>query len=111
MNHSFRSEIILSVNRALLGEVFPALVGVCCSIEGEGGFDLTFFVDAEPTALVEEDISCIETDVIADFSDSVEVSHRIEVSTKPGLPTSSSFWIFLRRYDRSPSDAVTKSDG
>jgi len=96
MSDSVLSSIVLSVNRALLGEVFPELVSVSCLIVHEKKFELIFHVDSVlPDAKV-EDISCIETEVIADVPGDVEISHRIVVSHRADLPPGG-FWIFLKK--------------
>lgn len=97
MNENLRSDIVLSVNRALLGEVFPELVAVSCEVEDERKFELTFFVDSELPAFKVEDISCIETEVIADFPSNFEISHKVVNSRQASLPASDAFWIFLRK--------------
>ncbi len=96
MRMTFRSKIILSVNRALLGEVFRDLAGVSCVIDSDTSFGLTFFVAREVDESTEEDVSCIETEVMADFPANVRISHSIE-SGRPALPTTDAFWIFLRK--------------
>jgi hypothetical protein len=96
MSDNVRSSIVLSVNRALIGEAFPELVAVSCVIVSGSQFELIFHVDsALPDARV-EDVSCIETEVIADFPSDVRISHRIVVSHRADLPPDG-FWIFLRR--------------
>jgi len=97
MNESLRSRVILSVNRALLGEVFRELVAVSCELESEKSFKLTFFVDSDLPGFMEEEISCIETEVIADFPSSFEISHEVRISRQPRLTPSEEFWIFLRK--------------
>jgi len=99
MIEKLQSKIILSVNRALLGEIFPELVAVSCDIESEKKFKLNFFVDSKLSTLKAEDISCIETEVIADFPSSFEISHEIIISNHASLMTCDSFWIFLRKND------------
>lgn len=96
MNGNLRSEIVLSVNRALLGEVFPELVGVSCHVVAERQFELTFFVESEPQEQLVEDVSCIETEVIADFPNDFGITHEILVSRNPKLEQSD-FWIFRRK--------------
>lgn len=96
MIDSLRSEIVLSVNRALVGEVFPELVAVSCHIVAERQFVLTFFVESEPSDPMIEDISCIETEIIADFPSNFEITHEIKVSRHVKLEVDS-FWIFLKK--------------
>jgi hypothetical protein len=97
MSDKLRSDIILSANRALLGEVFPELVAVSCAIVSESKFDLTFFVDSSRPDSLDQSISCIEAEVIADFSGDFEISHKIVLSKNADLPSSNAFWIFLRK--------------
>ena len=97
MNSSLRSDVILSVSKALLGEVFPELVAVSCEVDGESKFQLTFFVDSALPASRAEDISCIETEVLADFPSNFDISHKVVVSRQASLPARDAFWIFLRK--------------
>lgn len=96
MNESLRSNIVLSVNRALIGEVFPELFAISCEIYGEKKFELTFFLESEPPVFNEE-ISFIETEVIADFPENFEISHRVMNSKQACLPAPDAFWVFLRK--------------
>lgn len=96
MSEILRSDIVLSVTRALLGEVFRELVAVSCELVNEEHFELIFFVDSVLSPSVIEDVSCIEAEVMADFPDDVEISHRIVVSDHP-LLSPSGFLIFLRK--------------
>lgn len=97
MSDTLRTAVILSVNRALLGEVFPELVAVACEIANEWKFRLVFVVDSKLVDFKSEELSCIETEVIADFSSDFEISHEVIRSRKVSLPTSDAFWIFLRK--------------
>lgn len=101
MGRSLRADIILSVNRALLGEVFPELVAVACQPQGATAFELVFFVDAPLREAWIEDIGCIETEVIADFPDHVAVSHRI-VQAAHAAVAGDGFLIFLRKPHPQP---------
>lgn len=96
MTDNVRSGIVLSVNRALVGEVFPELIGVSCVIVSGKQFELFFHVDAILPDGKVEDVSCIATEVIADFPSDVEIPHRIVVSHRAELPPGG-FWIFLRK--------------
>lgn len=94
---NLRSEIVLSVSRALLGEVFPELIAVAGRIDTDRKFELIFFVDAVLSDSQAEDVACVETEVIADFPDDFEISHTILVAQQVGLPASDAFWIFQRK--------------
>lgn len=97
MSDTLRTAVILSVNRALLGEVFPELVAVACQIASERSFKLTFVVDSKLVGFRAGELSCIETEVIADFPSDFEISHEVISSSKASLSTSGAFWIFLRK--------------
>ncbi len=97
MSENLRSDIVLSVNRALLGEVFSELVAVSCKVENERRFELTFFVDSEVSDALSEDISCIETEIIADFPVGFEISHKVVRAKRASLLTPDAFWIFLSK--------------
>lgn len=99
MSNNLRSDIILSVNRALLGEIFPELVAVSCNVEKEGRFELVFIVDSTPSDSIVEGISCVETEVLADFPENFEISHKIVLSKQATLDAPGAFWIFLRKQD------------
>lgn len=97
MSDNLRSDIILSVNRALLGEIFPELVAVSCKVESESKFELTFFVDSVIPSSRVEDISCIETEILADFPENFIISYKIVISERTSPPALGAFWIFLRK--------------
>lgn len=96
MNNDLRSKIILSANRALLGEVFESLFAVACNVVGNREFELTFFVDLIDLKSREEIISSIETEIISDFPDYFKITSRVAVADDAGLSGENSFWIFLR---------------
>ena len=94
MNSSLRSDIVLSVSKALPGEVFPEIVAVSCEVGGESKLQLTFFVDSALPAFKAEDISCIEAEVLTDFPSNFDISHKVVVSRQASLPARDAFWIF-----------------
>jgi hypothetical protein len=96
MSHDLRSAIVLSVNRALLGEVFAELVAVACVVADERRFELVFCVDCPLSDALADAVSCIETEVVADFPADYAISHRIVASGHAELPPGG-FWIFLRK--------------
>lgn len=67
----------LSIQSALVGEITPNIRRVIVNII-EKKIKLFFFLDGEITEDMEEDISCIETEVIADF----EQDYTIETMIK-----------------------------
>jgi hypothetical protein len=95
MSESIRQKIILSINRALLGEVFPRLMAVACKIYEEKKFELIFFVSEPLDAEEVEAMSCVETEVIADFDADYDISHSISVSSFDEID-GFDFLVFLR---------------
>ena len=91
-----RTKIILSVNRALLGEVFCQLRAVACEVSSEKEFELVFFVTCPINEEQIEALSCIETEVIADFPDSFDITHSIVTSVEVDV-SSDGFLIFLKK--------------
>lgn len=99
MTNNFRVEIFISVSRALIGEVFPSLVAVCAYITGPDDFTLHFFIDRETDEDIEDAVSCIETEVIADFARQINVKVEIRTAERPQLPEKDAFWIFYRKLE------------
>ncbi|MBK0026239.1 hypothetical protein IAE57_08680 [Stenotrophomonas sp. S48] len=99
MANSFREEISLSVSRALIGEVFPSLVAVCVFVTGPDDLTLYFFLDRQVDDHIEDAISCIETEVIADFARQISIEIDIRTAERPQLPEKDAFWIFYRRLE------------
>lgn len=99
MTSNFRVEIFISVSRALIGEVFPSLVAVCAYITGPDDFTLHFFIDREADEDLEDAISCIETEVIADLAHQINVNVEIRTAGRPQLPEKDAFWIFHRKLE------------
>ena len=71
-----RMPVLLSLQRALLGEVFPALVAVCVSWS-ERAIRIRWFVDPPISDDNRESVSSVETEVLADFPVGVLVESEI----------------------------------
>jgi len=63
-----RNSVILSVQRALLGEVSPALRGVTVGWD-EKSITILCYYDRKISPEEREAMSCVETEVMADFPD------------------------------------------
>jgi hypothetical protein len=92
-----RVQIVCSVARALLGEVFPALRAVVCRVRGEEAFDLLFIVhgaiDSE-----EESPNVVHTEVLADFPATFDIGLSVvQVDAPARIPSGYDFAIFQRR--------------
>lgn len=98
MSESARSKIILSINRALLGEVFPRLMAVACKLYEGKRFEIIFFVSDVPEAEEIEAMSCVEAEVIADFDSDYDISHSVSVCSFNEI-NGFDFLVFLRARD------------
>lgn len=91
-------EIRLSVMRALWGEVFPQLRAVVCRIEGPKEFAIEFFVDGVVTDEMVESLSCVETEVIADFPDDFQIGHKVvRLDVPERIPEGNGLLVYLRK--------------
>jgi hypothetical protein len=91
-----RSRALLSIQRALLGEVFPALRAV--TIEWQP--DLVKFYAYVDGAISDEDaesMSCVSAEVAADFSASADVDHEVIRLDAPRPIGDARTWVFKRR--------------
>lgn len=95
MPNNLISRIIMSVNRALLGQAFPCLVAIECKVYEEKKFEIVFILSTPPQDDDIEVMSCIETEVIADFEADYIISHSALVSSSEELRQFDSL-IFLR---------------
>jgi hypothetical protein len=92
-----RAQIVCSVARALLGEVFPALRAVVCRVQGDQAFELRFVVDG-PIDPEEEAPSVVHAEVLADFPPAFGIGCVVTRMDAPGrIPDDYDFAIFMRR--------------
>lgn len=70
-------DLKLSIQRALLGEITPNIRCVIVNIISKK-IELFFFIDGKVTEDDEENISGIETEVIADFEDDFDIETSIK---------------------------------
>jgi len=90
--------IRLSIIRALWGEVFPQTRAVVCRSDGRREFTIEFYMDGAIADAVFESASCVETEVIAAFSDDFTVGHEVIRLDHPApIPTAGKLLIFLRK--------------
>jgi hypothetical protein len=90
--------IRLSVMRALWGEVFPQTRAVLCRRDGPNAFTIELYVDGAPSDDLVDSASCVESEVIADFSEDFAISHQVIRVDAPGvIPTDNRLLVFVRR--------------
>jgi hypothetical protein len=94
---TLRNKVLLSLQRALLGEVSAFLRGVTCSWDNNQIRILCLF-DGEISDDDQESMDCIETEVMADFSD-ITVSLKSIRLDYPELLNSQTLtdWVYRRK--------------
>ena len=91
-----RQRILLSLQRALLGEVFPALRGVTVGWD-EGMIRIVCYIDGPISPIDEERLSGVETEVLADFSEDYEVRLDTIRCDEPANMPFLQAWAYRRR--------------
>jgi hypothetical protein len=87
----------LSVQRALVGRVSPALEGACVSLDGNQ-ITLTWYVAPGLTEDERDDLSAAGSEVIADFPDDYRIDECfIDVNNRDTLLKTVGHWVFLQR--------------
>jgi hypothetical protein len=96
MNPPTRAELLLSLQRALLGEVSPALRGVSPRLGGEG-LEIWFYLDGPVSGEDRESASCVTSEVAADFPVLSRVEERVERVDAPARLPPETLWAYRRR--------------
>lgn len=86
----------LSLQRALLGEVTPNLIAVTAGFKDSKILIRAYF-DAEAAASELESVSCVGTEVIADFPDCNDIEEHAVTVSREGEMEMLDFWAFLRK--------------
>mgnify|MGYP000991019378 CR=1 FL=1 len=94
MNDTRRATVLLSTQRALLGEVTTNLVAVAVAWS-DASIQIDFFFGLPPDDLDKESADCVVTELIADFPE-----YEVTLTTKLwdaayALPDGG-VWVFLR---------------
>jgi hypothetical protein len=95
-------DLILSVNRALLGEVSCAVRQVDATIEGKI-IRLRFVFDGVISDDDKESASCVATEVIADYPDGYKIYQEcVQMDAPRKIPSPGEGWraIFARKESR-----------
>jgi hypothetical protein len=91
-----RPRILLAVQRALLGEVFPAVRGVTVGWN-DHTIRILCYIDGPVSPTDQERLSCVESEVMADFSDDYEVRLDTVRCDAPADMTPLQAWAYRRR--------------
>ncbi|QIB08189.1 hypothetical protein GZ982_26825 [Pseudomonas fluorescens] len=86
----------LSVQRALLGEVSKTLRAVILSVADQA-LDIRFYFDGEIEEDDIESVSCVETEILADYDESFKVVVRCVRLDAPEPIADDGIWVFRRR--------------
>ncbi|MGJ4947825.1 hypothetical protein [Bradyrhizobium sp. HKCCYLS20291] len=81
-----RSSILVSVNRALLGEVSASLREVRYALS-DGNIDIFCVFDGEISEDDQESMSCVATEVMADFPDVTVQEHCLRIDAPERIPS------------------------
>ncbi len=90
-----RAEVLLSIQRALLGEVTPAMRAVTVQFD-EGSVRILFYFDGDFSDVDREAASRVETEVMADMSDPSSVSSACRRIDPPSRIEDAGTWVFAR---------------
>jgi hypothetical protein len=91
----FRNEVILSFNRALVGEVLPELIGVTISWTN-GQIRAVFYYDRPLDDDLIENCEEIETEVLADF-EGIDIDVQPVWAPEKSALQPLQLWVFLRK--------------
>lgn len=86
----------LSIQRAMLGEVSAKLRAVTFTVS-RTCLDIKFYFDGVVDDDDLESVSCIETEVLADYEEEYKVSARCLRVDMPSPIDDSGVWVFRRR--------------
>jgi hypothetical protein len=94
---SLRPRILLSVQRALLGEISTFLRGITCEWD-ETKITINCYFDGDPSEADQESMDTVAAEVTADFPNhAVEIEYFRVDAPKP-LPTAPhSTWVYRRK--------------
>lgn len=100
-----KCEVLLSLQRALLGEVGSNLRAVTVTYSGTTiHFDA--FVDGEVTDEEREAMSLVETEVMADFPSTDKITHQVMRLDTPNLIPQDRTWVYYRKEPLLPPDEL-----
>lgn len=100
-DHEIRIRTLLSVQRALLGMIYPAIRGISVWNEGLGGLIITMYLDRKPKASDREILSEIVTEVMADLDFLAVVSECVNAGKKKLTTTEKgAVWVYKRKEDK-----------
>ena len=89
-------DVRLSIQRALLGEIASELRVVAFSIKNKV-LEFRYYFDGEISEENLESVSCIETEVLADFDDNLDLTSLCLRRDAPESIDDGGVWVYQRR--------------
>lgn len=91
-----RQRLLISIQRALLGMVYPELRGILVDFGETKTLKVSYYLDREPTEFDYENISCVTGEILADieFQEVEEVCKFIQGSLNSINDTG--IWVYRR---------------
>jgi hypothetical protein len=89
-----RANILLSVQRALLGAIGTDILAICISIE-QTGLEVVVFAERFLSLAQYEALETAATEIMADFSSPIAVGVRVVEQAKQPLECQG-IWVFVR---------------
>jgi hypothetical protein len=92
-----RTQVLLSLQCALLGEITPNIRGITCSWD-TSKITIVCYLQDDISEDIEESMECVATEVMADFPE-----HQVEIECKkldepePLNPYTLSAWVYRRK--------------
>lgn len=98
MDTNFRVSIAMSLMRALWGEIATNVRAVLARVGDGNVFTIEFYMDGGISEEFADTAACIETEVIADFPDTVDISHKlIRLDAPAKVPVGDGILVYLRK--------------
>lgn len=92
-----KTNVLLSIQRALLGMIYPDIRAIAIGFEGTQKFTVIYYLDREPNESDYESISDFTSEVLADI-DFSEVEEKCVFSNDIISNLSSlDFWVYMRK--------------
>jgi hypothetical protein len=91
-----RNDVLLAMQQALLGEVTPNLRAVTVAYD-ESDIHFCCFYDGVASETDRENMSCVETELIAHFPESHTVSHEVRELDRFQPISGPGIWVFARK--------------
>jgi len=96
-----RTEVLLSLQRALLGEVTANLRAVTVRYD-DNSIHFEAYFDGAPNDEEREGMSLVETEVMADFPSTHEVTHEVIRLDAPAPIPKNRTWVYFRKEPSGP---------